>query len=64
MRKTILLFGLTMSLSVIVMGQGVRFEKGNLEQVLAKAKVERKIVFVDAYAVWCGPCKWLSLIHI
>ncbi len=60
MRKTILLFGLTMSLSVIVMGQGVRFEKGNLEQVLAKAKVERKIVFVDAYAVWCGPCKWMS----
>lgn len=59
MRKTILLFSLTI-LSIVAMGQGIRFEKGNFEQVLAKAKAERKMVFVDAYTVWCGPCKWMS----
>jgi thiol:disulfide interchange protein len=28
-----------------------------LSDVLAKAKAEKKWVFVDAYATWCAPCK-------
>ena len=59
MKKIILLFGL-IALSFVAAGQGIRFEQGNFEQVLAKAKAERKMVFIDAYAVWCGPCKWMS----
>ena len=59
MKKIILLLGL-IALSFVVAGQGIRFEQGNFEQVLAKAKAERKMVFIDAYAVWCGPCKWMS----
>jgi thioredoxin-related protein len=27
---------------------------------LAKAKAEKKFLFVDAYTTWCGPCKWMS----
>src|SRR5580658_3781664 len=30
------------------------------EQVLQKAKTENKYIFVDCYASWCGPCKWMD----
>lgn len=39
--------------------QGVKFEAEGttLEQAAAKAKKENKLVFVDCYTQWCGPCK-------
>ena len=39
---------------------GIKFETGSLESVLAKAKAEGKMVFVDCYTSWCGPCKMLA----
>lgn len=36
---------------------GMKFEEPDFKTVLAKAKKENKLVFLDAYAVWCGPCK-------
>lgn len=39
---------------------GINFQKGSWKEVLALAKKENKIVFVDIYAVWCGPCKMLK----
>lgn len=39
-------------------GKGVQFEQGlSWRQILNKAKVENKYVFVDCYASWCVPCK-------
>ena len=32
----------------------------NLDEALKKAKNEDKLVFVDFYTSWCGPCKKLS----
>lgn len=40
--------------------QGVEFEHGTWDEVLAKAQREEKPIFVDAYTTWCGPCKWMS----
>ena len=39
---------------------GVAFENLTLEQALTKAKETNKLVFVDCYTSWCGPCKKLS----
>lgn len=49
-----------MALCINLMAQGMNFTEDNWETILAKAKAENKIVFVDAYAVWCGPCKWMD----
>lgn len=35
----------------------VNFEKGDFNSVLNKAKEQDKLIFFDAYADWCGPCK-------
>ncbi|MGZ2371683.1 thioredoxin fold domain-containing protein [Ancylomarina sp. YFZ004] len=43
-----------------VFAQGIEFEHGTLEEALVKAKKENKIIFMDCYTTWCGPCKYLS----
>ncbi len=40
--------------------QGIAFEKGTFKEVLAKAKAEKKLLFMDCYTTWCGPCKTMS----
>ena len=39
---------------------GIKFSDNNWEKALEQAKKEKKILFVDAYAEWCGPCKWMA----
>ncbi len=39
---------------------GIEFFHGTWEQALEKAKQEEKLIFVDAYAEWCGPCKRMA----
>ncbi len=40
--------------------QGMEFHKGTWEEVLADAKAQNRPIFIDAYAVWCGPCKYMA----
>ena len=41
-------------------GQGISFFEGSWSEAKSKAQKEDKIIFVDAYAVWCGPCKRMA----
>lgn len=41
-------------------GQGISFIEEGWEDVLAQAKKEDKLIFLDAYTTWCGPCKYMS----
>ncbi len=51
---------LVFSSSVLAQSGGIRFEKTKWKQVLEKAKKEKKLIFLDCYTSWCGPCKWME----
>ena len=38
----------------------INFQELPFKDLLAKAKKENKLIFMDAYAVWCGPCKMME----
>lgn len=51
----VLLFSLTFAQE-----EGIKFDQSAFKDLLARAKKEKKLVFIDAYAVWCGPCKMMD----
>lgn len=53
--------GLFVFLSVVLFAQeAIQFQDLPFKDLIAKAKKEKKIVFIDAYASWCGPCKMME----
>lgn len=40
--------------------QGIQFIESDWSKALTEAKKQHKLIFLDAYASWCGPCKLLK----
>ncbi len=57
MRNVILASLFILLNSVNAFTQGIEFFHGSWEEALMKARTEDKIIFVDAFTTWCGPCK-------
>ena len=55
-----ILFLLILGSFTQVQAGGIDFFHGTWAEALAKAEKEDKIIFVDAYASWCGPCKRMA----
>jgi len=63
MKKHLIVFILFMAVVSYVSGQtrSIRFEEGSSwKKIVKKSKEENKLIFVDCYADWCGPCKRLA----
>ena len=38
----------------------IKFEHLGFEEALKLAKEKKKLIFIDCYTVWCGPCKHMA----
>lgn len=41
-------------------GKGMQFFKGSWAELVAEAGKQQKMIFVDVYTDWCGPCKQMD----
>ena len=57
MKNILLILAFSFILGSNAYSQGIQFHKGEWKEIVNKAKKENKLIFVDAYAAWCGPCK-------
>jgi len=63
MKKFLLVVFAFLAYNVVWAGEneeGINFFQGSFEEAIAKAKQEKKILFVDIYTEWCAPCKIMA----
>jgi len=60
--KRIVTIAMSLLACITMMAQGMVFEPEGttLEQAAVKAKAENKMIFLDCFTTWCGPCKMMA----
>jgi len=51
---------IVVSFQLTLAEDGIHFFKGTIDEAQELAAKEHKIIFMDAYTAWCGPCKRMS----
>ncbi len=59
MKHLLILVWISLS-ALCIQAQEINFFKGTFQEALVKAEKQNKLIFVDAYTTWCGPCKYMS----
>ncbi|MBL7852806.1 MAG: thioredoxin family protein [Cyclobacteriaceae bacterium] len=60
MKRTVFVLVLTLGMSQLLLADGIEFFKGDWKAALESARKQNKLLFVDFYATWCGPCIHMS----
>ena len=60
MKSLLIALAIVSGISVFGQEEGIRFIKEDLSKAQSLAKKNDKIIFVDAYTTWCGPCKMMD----
>lgn len=62
LRQIIIIAALTVFFGTMLSANGGNtiFTEVGIESALAKAKAQKKMVFLDFSASWCTPCKWME----
>lgn len=60
MKQLFVAIAVLLSLHLHAEQEGIQFFHGTLEEAKELAKKENKLIFIDCYTTWCGPCKMLS----
>lgn len=60
MKILVLILSLCIVQSIDAQRSGIQFEELSWEEVKVLAEEEDKLIFIDAYATWCIPCKQMD----
>lgn len=59
MKYVIFLYLMVRSITVFAQDREIKFEGETFQKALDKASRANKLLFIDCYTSWCGPCKML-----
>lgn len=60
MKKYIIYIASALSFIAVAQNRSIKFEHIAFKEIKAKALKENKLIFIDAYTSWCGPCKQMA----
>lgn len=60
MKHLLIIASLLLANTNLCLAQGINFKHCSYHEVLQLAQKEKKMLFLDFYTDWCGPCKKLS----
>jgi thiol-disulfide isomerase/thioredoxin len=58
--KLFLIASIFSAINLHSQNKSISFAHGKWAEILEKSKKENKMIYLDCYTTWCGPCKWMA----